>query len=157
MKLSALKNFLTNAESLHIKLPNGEFVPSHFHITEMGLLTKHFMDCGGTVREEKFASIQVWTANDLEHRLDPQKVLAIIAVSEKIVGNDDLDIEIEYQSETIGKYGVEALDGNLVLTVKKTNCLANDHCGIPADKIKMPLPELVVAGESCCTPGGGCC
>lgn len=43
--------------------------PAHFHITEMGLVTKNFIDCGNTIREEKLITFQVWYAGDLEHRL----------------------------------------------------------------------------------------
>jgi len=30
------------------KLPEGTYLPAHFHMTEVGLVTKHFVDCGGT-------------------------------------------------------------------------------------------------------------
>lgn len=157
MKLSALKNYLHTADVLNFQLPNGEFVPAHFHITEIGLLSKHFIDCGGTVREEKFASMQIWTANDLDHRLAPAKLNSIIAIYEKTISHEDLDVEIEYQSETIGKYGLGLTGNQLQLTTTHTNCLAKDHCGIPTEKLKVNLSELAAAGESCCTPGGGCC
>ena len=79
MKLSEFKNSLMNIESINIQLPNGTFVPSHFHITEMGLLTKNFIDCGNTIREEKLITFQLWFAGDLEHRLTSEKVFKIIA------------------------------------------------------------------------------
>ena len=66
MNLSSLKKFLETAKHLTIQLPNGSLVPAHFHITEIGLLSKHFIDCGGTVREEKVATLQLWTADDVE-------------------------------------------------------------------------------------------
>ena len=50
MKLSELKNKLSTVSNLTFVQPNGVFVPRHFHITEIGLVTKHFIDCGGTVR-----------------------------------------------------------------------------------------------------------
>jgi hypothetical protein len=157
MKLSALKNYLHTAETLNFQLPNGELIPAHFHITEIGLLSKHFIDCGGTVREEKFATMQIWTANDLDHRLASAKLNSIIATYEKTISQEDLDMEIEYQSDTIGKYGLELTGGQLLLTTTHTNCLDKDHCGIPTEKLKANLSELVTAGESCCTPGGTCC
>jgi hypothetical protein len=40
-------------------------VPEHFHVTEVGVVTKDFIDCGGTVRHEKVANFQLWDANDL--------------------------------------------------------------------------------------------
>ncbi len=157
MKLSTLKRFLETTQDLTIQLPNGALVPAHFHITEIGLLSKHFIDCGGTVREEKFASMQIWTANDLEHRLAPAKLNSIIAIYEKTISQEDLELEVEYQSDTIGKYGLAINGDRLQLMPTQTNCLAQDHCGIPKEKLKVNLSELATASESCCTPGGGCC
>jgi len=53
MKLSAFKELVQSVDELKIALPNGDFVPKHFHVTEVGCITKNFIDCGGTVREEK--------------------------------------------------------------------------------------------------------
>ena len=33
--------------AIQIMLPEGEFVPTHFHITEVGRVRKDFIDCGG--------------------------------------------------------------------------------------------------------------
>ena len=40
MKLSEIKNQLKNLTQIGFQLPNGELVPSHFHVTEVGLITK---------------------------------------------------------------------------------------------------------------------
>ncbi len=157
MKLSVFKKELNNAKALNFSLPNGKLVPKHFHITEAGMLAKHFIDCGGTIRTEKKITLQVWVANDLEHRLEPKKLLKILAQSEKLFGEEDLEMEVEYQSDTIGKYGLGYDGENFLLTVQNTNCLASDHCGIPQEKRKVSLSELNEKKEACCTPGGGCC
>ena len=47
MKLSEIKKHLNTAEAVNFQLPTGEFVAEHFHVTEIGLVTKHFIDCGG--------------------------------------------------------------------------------------------------------------
>ncbi len=156
MKLSELKNHLNNVSQINFVQPNGTFIPKHFHITEAGLVTKHFIDCGGTVREEKVINFQVWVAQDTNHRLEPQKLLKIIALSKKLFGNEDLDVEIEYQSNTIGKYGLDFEGENFVLTSKQTDCLAKDNCGAPKEKEKLVLAEIETS-KGCCTPGGGCC
>jgi hypothetical protein len=130
-------------------------VPSHFHITEAALITKNFVDCGGTSRSEKFISFQLWTADDLNHRLSPKKFNEIISVYENLFGADNLDVEVEYQSQTIGRYGLEFSNGNFFLTNKFTDCLAKDGCGIPSQKEKIKLSEL--QNNSCCTPGSKCC
>jgi hypothetical protein len=157
MKLSEIKKQLDTATSVNFVLENGNIVPEHFHVTEVGVITKHFIDCGGTVRNEKVANFQLWNANDTNHRLKPKKLQDIIALSEKVLGMEDLEIEVEYQSDTIGKYGLQFNNGNFVLTTKQTDCLAKDNCGTSAEKQKVKLGELQNAAETCCTPGGGCC
>lgn len=157
MKLSDLKNHLSTVTELNFVLPNGTTIPKHFHVTEVGQVTKHFIDCGGTVRKEKAVNFQLWEAGDFDHRLAPQKLSSIIALSEKVLGVEDAEIEVEYQSDTIGKYGLEFNGEQFLLTSKKTDCLASDSCGIPAEKLKVNLSELQTAEKSCCAPGGGCC
>lgn len=53
MKLSEIKSTLENLSEVKFQLPNGEYVPQHFHITEVGIITRNFIDCGGTMRDEK--------------------------------------------------------------------------------------------------------
>ncbi|MGL5112608.1 MAG: DUF6428 family protein, partial [Flavobacterium sp.] len=84
MKLSQVKSILKTVETVHFNLPDGTSVPEHFHVTEVGLVTKNFIDCGGTVRKETVVNFQLWDANDFEHRLKPQKLLNIIELSEKV-------------------------------------------------------------------------
>jgi hypothetical protein len=158
MKISEVKNQLKQLEQLIIKLPNGELVPSHFHITEVGLVDKHFIDCGGTVRKEQKANFQLWEADDYDHRLHPEKLLSIIELSEKVLGMPDLEVEVEYQGDTIGKYDLAFQNENFELKSQQTDCLAKDKCGIPEQKPKKQLAEIGKSEEtSCCTPGGGCC
>ncbi|MEO8769554.1 MAG: DUF6428 family protein [Ferruginibacter sp.] len=157
MKLSEIKDFLSTAVAVNFILPTGGYVPEHFHVTEVGLVTKHFIDCGGTERLEKVANFQLWNANDLEHRLKPKKLLNIIALCEQKLHIGDLEIEVEYQSGTIGKYSLDYDGTNFLLLPKQTACLAKENCGVPGTKQKSPLSELQTEKEGCCTPGGGCC
>ena len=75
MKLSEIKTKLNQLETIAFKLPNGTLVPNHFHVTEVGKVTKNFIDCGGTVRHEEVVNFQLWNANDYDHRLHPEKTL----------------------------------------------------------------------------------
>lgn len=156
MKLSEIKSKLKTLETIAFQLPNGTLVPNHFHVTEVGKISKHFIDCGGTVRQEEVANFQLWEANDYDHRLHPEKLLSIIELSEKVLNITDLDIEVEYQSDTIGKYNLDFDGTNFLLTSKQTDCLAKDNCGIPEEKPRVKLSELQNA-SSCCTPDSGCC
>lgn len=157
MKLSEFKNQLDTVTQLNFVQPNGTFIPKHFHITEAGLVTKHFIDCGGTIRKDKAVNLQVWVAQDSAHRLEPNKLQKIISLSEKLFGNEDLEVEVEYQTETIGRYGLSTDGENFLLTIKETDCLAKDNCGVPEAKQKLSLTELGSEKNSCCTLGGGCC
>ena len=154
MKISEIKQALTEVEAINFRLPTGEYLPSHFHVTEVGLVSKHFIDCGGVERRETVANFQLWEAGDYDHRLAPLKFLHILNLSQRILGTEDLDIEVEYQQATIGKFGLTREGNDFVLTQKQTACLAQDACGIP-DAQQFALPQLQAA--SCCTPGGGCC
>lgn len=148
MKMSEIKQHLTTLEAINFRLPDGSYLPSHFHVTEVGLVTKHFIDCGGVERKETAANFQLWEAGDYDHRLAPQKFLHILNISRKVLGDEDLNIEVEYQQNTIGKFGLNFDGKDFVLTPKQTACLAQDACGIPDKQPK---------ASSCCTPSKGCC
>ncbi len=148
MKLSEIKNILPGLDTVVFQLENGTFVPEHFHVTEVGKITRHFIDCGGTIRNESVVNFQLWDADDYEHRLKPAKLLHIIQLSEDKLGITDTTIEVEYQSETIGKYDLDFDGAHFILKNKQTACLAGDTCGLPEDK---SAPK-----KSCCSPESGC-
>lgn len=157
MKLSQVKALLPTLDNVTFKLESGSFVPEHFHVSEVGMVTKNFIDCGGVIRTEKTVNFQLWNADDFDHHLKPAKLLNIIKLSEEKLGIEDAEIEVEYQSETIGKYGL-AFDGtNFILQNKTTACLAQDKCGIPQEKQKIKLSQLQTAQTSSCSPNAGCC
>ena len=149
MKVSSLKDSLDSLEQVTFVLPNGSHVPPHFHVTEVGIITKQYVDCGGTFRKESTANFQLWSADDFEHRIDPQTIIKIIQIAENSLGLEDLEVEVEYQSDTIGKYGL-AFDGTrFQLTPTQTDCLAKEKCGIPEESDE--------TAESNCDPSSGCC
>ncbi len=157
MKLSEFKTILNNLQSVDFQFENGEKVPNHFHVTEIGAITKRFIDCGGVLRNDQVINFQLWTALDYDHRLAPENLNNIIKLSEEKLGLIDAEIEVEYQTETIGKYGLNFKDNTFILTNTMTDCLAKDACGIPEDKRKVKLSDIKTNSSACCTPGGGCC
>ncbi|OXA68160.1 hypothetical protein B0A67_21410 [Flavobacterium aquidurense] len=157
MKLSEIKKILATVEAVNFQLPDGKFVPEYFHVAEVGLVTKNFIDCGGVVRKETVVNFQLWDANDYEHRLKPQKLIHIITLSEKVLGIEDFEIEVEYQNTTIGKYDLDFNGKDFLLLNKTTACLAQDQCGIPSEKSKLKLTQLSTDEGNSCTPGGSCC
>lgn len=121
--------------SLHIMLPTGEFVPDHFHVTEVGRVQKRFVDCGGTRREMVSCVIQVWTANDTHHRLPAGKLATIFQAARPVLETEELPVELEYGADVAALYhlaNVEITPRGLlfVLAGKQTECLAPDRCGV---------------------------
>lgn len=156
MKLKEIKSQLREMDQVKFILPNDQEVPAHFHVTEIGRIKKQFIDCGGTIRNEEKVNFQLFTATDFDHRLSAQKLLSIIEMSEKQFEISELEIEVEYQAETIGKYGLEFVNDAFRLIPKQTDCLAKDKCGIPAEKPKIRVSTSPRYRRTC-VPGSGCC
>jgi hypothetical protein len=151
MNLDAFTRVLAEnpAAPLHLMLPDGAFVPAHFHVTEVGRVQKDFIDCGGTVRSSAACVLQVWVADDRDHRLDTAKLAGILRLAAPVLKSADLPVEVEYEDGRLSQYPVSAAEltpsGVLFhLGSKHTACLAPDRCGVDT------------SGPSCCsTPG--CC
>ena len=156
MKLSQIKKILEKIDRVEFVLPSGEGVPNNFHVTEIGKVEKKFMDCGGALREEVIINFQLWTANDYDHRLSAQKLKSIIEVSEKVLPLEDLEIEVEYQSNTIGKYQLDFNNGKFILMNTRTECLAEDSCLIPEEKSSVNITSTDNS-QNRCSPESGCC
>lgn len=157
MKLSEVKNLLPTLDNVAFQLEDGTFVPEHFHVTEVGTTSKHFIDCGGVIRREEVVNFQLWNAADYEHRLKPGKLHHIITLSEERLGIADAEVEVEYQNTTIGRYDLDFNGSHFVLKNKTTACLAQDACGTPPKQQANGLVQLPVTASASCTPGGGCC
>ena len=155
MLLSEFKSILIELEEVKFRLTNGTDVPPHFHLTEVGQIQKRFIDCGGTIRSDDKISFQLYTADDIDHRLNPSKTLSIIKRSEEVLNLSNKMIEVEYQSNTIGKYGLEFDGKSFLLTSLETDCLAKEKCGIPNVKQKVSMSSLGKVND--CKPGSGCC
>ena len=149
MKISAFKNHLEGIDKIGFRLPDGSFVPNHFHITEIGLQTKHSIDCGRISHTTKWAVLQIWVAQDSDHRLRASKLLHVINQVEQVLGKEDLEVEVEYQKETIGKYNIVFDNGIFELIPQYTDCLAKESCGIET-------ASNTIKSASCCTPGTSC-
>ena len=138
MKLSELKLDLAHCadRKLRFVLPDGERIPAHAHVTEVARIEKRFVDCGGTLRADRFCRLQVWVADDLDHRLTAGKLLGILDLAKSVLGDEDLDVDIEHDLQAITQSpltGVRAEGQELLLHLAKrhTDCLAKDRC-LPA-------------------------
>ena len=84
--------------------------------------------------EKKYVEIE-------EYKDDMAIVQAYKQAIDKIKENIDLDaleIEIEYQANSISKYALSFNGSSFQLIATQTNCLAPDQCGIPTQKTKKP-------------------
>lgn len=140
MNHNELIKVLENNEhaTLRILLPSGVHVPKHFHITEVGRIQKDFIDCGGTIHKNIFCLLQAWYSHDIEHRLLAGKLAKILKLSEKVLGTDDLPVEVEYGIDVVAQYALANVQVTkegltFILEGKKTDCLAPDKCGIKAN------------------------
>ena len=122
-------------EKMHWMLPDKSFVPQHYHITEVGRVQKDFIDCGGTVRSLASCLLQIWVADDTEHRLETTKLATILEIAGAVLKSDELPVEVEYEDGTISQYplgGAEVTPAGLLfyLGTKHTACLAPEKCGV---------------------------
>ena len=155
MKLSEVKAHLKTIDQLLFSLPDESLVPEHFHVTEVGIVHKKFIDCGGVLREERTVNFQLWNADDYNHRLHPEKLLDIIRLSEEKLAIDDNEVEVEFQGETIQKFGLDFSNDRFYLTLKHTDCLARESCQIPVTKPRIRISDI--ANKNICEPNSGCC
>ena len=135
MKLQEFKNVLSQNPAAHVRflLPNGEFAPSHVHVTEVARIDKRFIDCGGTMRADALCRLQTWFSDDVEHRLTAGKLLKIFAKAEVVLLTDDLELDVEHEVGFISQFPVETVEVEankitLRLGVRHTACLAEDKC-----------------------------
>jgi len=144
MILSDFKKHLVDNPGRPVRFlfDDGEAIPAHYHVTEVGHVTKDFIDCGGTVRSLETCLLQTWTHDDdKDHCLDSSKLLSIISLAEKHFPIGGLEVEVEHEDCVISQFLViRAKADNEAITFelgdKHTDCLAKEKCGIS---------------------GGGCC
>ena len=161
MTLKELKLALDRPGTRNVRFgfADGGQIEPHFHVTEVGKVTKDFVDCGGTRRTTESCVLQTYVANDFEHRLGTDTLAKVLQAAEPLALDDELPVEVEYQLRsahrgTIGLYQIAGCDISdeavtLMLAPKATACLAPDRCGIEI------LPQL--ADSPPCCGESGCC
>ena len=152
MTISELKSTLNvhPDKKLRFVLPDKSTIPAHFHITEVGYVQKDFIDCGGTLRSVSNCVLQAWVAqNDEDHSLEAGKLGKILGLAGKLLPNDELMVEVEFEAPYISQFPIDTVEiaGDALvfrLTSKHTDCLAKEQCGLEG-------------ASSCCSEETGCC
>lgn len=158
MKLSQFTDLLRTHpdKPFHLVLPGANTVPVSFHITEVGHVTKKFIDCGGKVHAVQTCQLQAWLGTDSDHRLLAGKMAGALGVAGTkgiLPAGEDLDVEFEYEDKTISQYpvaGYTVTDEAVVLTLasKHTDCLAKESCP-PSLLLALGAAPAVCCGPSC--------
>lgn len=117
---------------LRFTLPDGDQIPAHFHVTEVGHVAKRFIDCGGLIGATEVCLLQTWAGDDVDHRLNAATLAKILDLGEAVLPKRDLEVEIEYDCCVVANYPVleatrAAAHLEITLGNKKTQCLARDR------------------------------
>ena len=91
MKLTELKAILREHPSAYPRfiLPDGDQVPAHFHITEVGHVAKRFIDCGGKLHDKTDTCLlQTYVADDVDHRLNAGTFAKILDLGAQVLPHD---------------------------------------------------------------------
>jgi hypothetical protein len=152
MKLSDLRAVLENHPNTlpRFLLPNGDSIPPHAHITEVGHVVKNFIDCGGVTGRSESVVLQTHVGRDTEHRLASGRFAKILELGERVLPNDRLEVEVEYDCCVVAQYPVSEvrLAGDhldVVLGKRRTQCLAQER-----QKAASPSGRARPAASACC-------
>src|SRR4051812_8659892 len=151
MKLSELQSILEKHPETFPRfiLPDGDLIPAHAHITEVALVVRQFVDCGGVTGREKKIVLQTHVGSDIDHRLSSDRFAEILRLGNPVIRSAELDVEVEYDCCVVSQYPVteakpseEYLD--LVLKRGATQCR-------PSERRKTQ------AANTCCSTAAACC
>ena len=130
-------------------LPDGDYIPSHAHVTEVGHVVKNYIDCGGETGKEEKVLLQTHVGNDTEHRLRSDRFAKILQLGERVLPDDQLNVEVEHDCCVVAQYPVsevkragEHLD--IILERDRTQCRARER-------------REGASSEGCCGATAVCC
>lgn len=151
MTLVDLRNALeTNSKRfLRFVLPDGDYIPAHAHVTEVGHVVRTFIDCGGLTGKEDKLVLQTHVGSDTDHRLRSDRLAKILDLGNRVIPSAERDVDVEYDCCVVAQYLIaearpEGDHLNLILQRGRTQCRARERRerGTTAD---------------CCATSAGCC
>jgi hypothetical protein len=130
-------------------LPDGNYIPGHAHVTEVGHVVRNFIDCGGVTGKEEKALLQTHVGDDKDHRLKSGRFSKILQLGMQVLPSADLDVDVEYDCCVVAQYPIaearrEGQHLNLILRRGRTQCRAR---GRGEGKTE----------EACCGTAVACC
>ena len=152
MKLSDLRAILERQPNTlpRFVLPDGDSIPAHAHVTEVGHVAKNFIDCGGVIGRKETALLQTHVGLDTDHRLRSDRFAKILQLGERVLPHNELEVEVEYDCCVVAQYPVTAVRSagdhlDIVLEKRRTQCLAQER------------HKETLAPEACCAPAASAC
>jgi len=134
MTLADLRNAIeaNSRRVLRFVLPDGDFIPAHAHVTEVGHVVRMFIDCGGQTGKEEKIVLQTHVGNDTDHRLRSDRLAKILALGNRVIPSAELNVDVEYDCCVVAQYPISEArpDGkhlNLILHRGRTQCRARER------------------------------
>jgi hypothetical protein len=154
MKLSDLRSVLEKHPGTlpRFVLPDGDSIPAHAHVTEVGYVVKNFIDCGGLMGKNETVLLQTHVGQDADHRLKSGTFAKILKLGDRILPNDQLEVEVEYDCCVVAQYPIEEVNPagdhlDVILGKRRTQCLAQER-----------QKTAGVSVNACCaTAASACC
>lgn len=130
-------------------LPDGDHIPSHAHVTEVGHVVKNFIDCGGIISRSESVVLQTHVGKDTDHRLKSDRFAKILQLGNRVLPRGKFDVEVEYDCCVVSQYPIAQVKPSgrhldILLRRKRTQCLAQER-----------LKQKVADG--CCFAVAACC
>jgi hypothetical protein len=151
MTLHDLQNALkANPNTLpRFVLPDGDYIPAHAHVTEVGHVVRNFIDCGGLIGKEEKIVLQTHVGNDTDHRLRSDRFAKILRLGNRVIPSANLDVDIEHDCCVVAQYpiGETKSDGDyldIMLRRGRTRCRARER-------------RKSQAATDCCATSTACC
>jgi hypothetical protein len=155
MKLSDLSSVLEKHPATFPRfiLPDGDRIPAHAHVTEVGHVVKNFIDCGGQTGKTETVLLQTHVGRDVEHRLRSDRFAKILALGARVLPHDQLEVEVEYDCCVVAQYPVETVKPagehlDISLGSKRTQCLAQERQKAAGKSVD---PCCATAAAACCS------
>jgi hypothetical protein len=134
---------------LRFVLPDGDYIPAHAHVTEVGHLVRNFIDCGGLTGKDEKVVLQTHVGDDTDHRLRSDRLAKILRLGNRVIPSADLDVDVEYDCCVVAQYPIAEArpDGehlNLILQRGRTQCRARTR-------------REIETTARCCATSAACC
>ncbi|WP_222983036.1 DUF6428 family protein [Flagellimonas meishanensis] len=157
--LSLLKQH--QEKSLLFEYADGKFVGANYHITEVKNITVDSVDCGAGTDFWKETIVQLWESPKEKGKREFMTVNKAMDILNRVDGIKPMvrDAEIKFEYGNPNFHTAQLfVDGHILenqslilkLSVEKTNCKAQETCGVAPTKQEK---EAV----ACCSPESGCC